>query len=361
MYLERLVRRAAQNTIAGEERDEQRGEPGRVCQLQIVAVDPRKLVFVEHAGAVPDVLEAEPPGELGGRQQLFVRAGGPPDERQVVHERLRQVALLPELCHRRRTVPFGQRTVIGTEDEREVRERRCVVPERLVEQHLPRRVRHVVFPTHHVRDPHQRIVHDHHEIVGGQPVRSHEDGIADDVAAERDRTANHVVKRHFARRRHLEADDGSIAGGHTAGGLGRIEPTAAPHVSRWLGRGKRQGAIPLELLGSAETVVRLPRIEQPRGVRAVQGEPFRLAIRPVRPARIRPLVPREPHPAEIVEDARFRLACGALPVGILDAEHERALLPSCEQPVEERRTGVPDVEMTSRRGSEADTHGEESG
>ena len=59
-------------------------------------IRPRELVFVEHAGAVRDVLEPEAARELVGRQQLFVLAGRPADQREVVDQRFRQVALVAE-------------------------------------------------------------------------------------------------------------------------------------------------------------------------------------------------------------------------------------------------------------------------
>jgi hypothetical protein len=48
----------------------------------------------------------------------------------------------------------------------------------------------------------------------------------------------------------------------------------------------------------------------------------------------------QPQPAQILEDARFRLARGSLDVGVLDAEDERAVVSVREQPVEECRTRV---------------------
>ena len=95
-----------------EERQRQLGQPLRLRQLQVVAVHPRELLLVEHAGAVADGLEREPPRQLVDRQQLVVAAAGarrPADQRQVVHQRLRQIALRPELGDRRRAVALRQR------------------------------------------------------------------------------------------------------------------------------------------------------------------------------------------------------------------------------------------------------------
>ena len=54
--------------------------------------------------------------------------------------------------------------------------------------------------------------------------------------------------------------------------------------------------------------------------------------------------------------AALGLARGALEVGVLDAQDERAALPAREQPVEERRARVADVQLPGRARSEAESH-----
>ena len=53
----------------------------------------------------------------------------------------------------------------------------------------------------------------------------------------------------------------------------------------------------------------------------------------------------------------FRFARRALGVGVLDAQDERAALAAREQPVEQRRARVADVEMAGRTGRETHAHG----
>jgi hypothetical protein len=76
----------------------------------------------------------------------------------------------------------------------------------------------------------------------------------------------------------------------------------------------------------------------------------------VQPSDIRTLIPLETEPPEILEDAGFRLPRRALDIGVFDAEDEDALLTVRQQPVEERRTGVPDVELTGGTGSKSYAH-----
>ena len=52
--------------------------------------------------------------------------------------------------------------------------------------------------------------------------------------------------------------------------------------------------------------------------------------------------------------AALGLARRALDVGVLDAEDERAARAAREQPVEQRRARVADVQLPGRAGGEAD-------
>src|SRR5918997_1763289 len=73
-------------------------------------------------------------------------------------------------------------------------------------------------------------------------------------------------------------------------------------------------------------------------------------------ADVRSLVPLETQPAEGLEDAGLRLTRGALAVGVLDAQDERAVLPMREQPVEERGAGVPHMELARRARRKTKSH-----
>src|SRR5262245_55438663 len=72
-------------------------QPPMVGRLQIVPVHPRQLLRVEHAGAVPNVLEPETPRQLAERKQLFTFSRRPSDQRQVVGERLWKIAAIAKL------------------------------------------------------------------------------------------------------------------------------------------------------------------------------------------------------------------------------------------------------------------------
>ena len=74
----------------------------------------------------------------------------------------------------------------------------------------------------------------------------------------------------------------------------------------------------------------------------------------MRSADVRALVPVEAEPAQPVEDAGDHVGRRALDVGVFDAQDERAAVAPRVEPVEERRAGAADVQVTGRRGREAD-------
>ena len=74
----------------------------------------------------------------------------------------------------------------------------------------------------------------------------------------------------------------------------------------------------------------------------------------MRAADFRPLVPVETEPAQAVENAVDHFARRSLGVRVFDAQHERAAVPAREEPVEQRRAGAADVQVTRRRRGKTD-------
>ena len=230
----------------------------RVAGLQVVPVHPRELVGVEHARRScprPRCGTARASSSTGSSSS--VAAGRPPEQREVVDQRLGQVSALPELAHRRRAVPLRQRAVVGPHHEREVREGRRRPSQRLVHQQLPRRVRHVVLAADHVRDLHQRVVDDDREVVGGAAVGPDDHRVADDLACERDAAAHEVLERDVVAlaARGTAAPPARPRAIRSARRL-RVEVAAPPGVARRLPGRERRLPLGLELLGRAEAVVR---------------------------------------------------------------------------------------------------------
>ena len=322
-----------------------------------MAVDPRQLLDVEDARAVTDAFQRESPGHLVERHQLLAAAGRPPDEREVVDERLRQVAARAEFGDGRRAVTLRERRVIGAKHERQMREARRRPAECLVQQHLARRVRDVILAADHVRDSHQRVVDDDREVVRGRAVRPQQYRIADDVRRDRHRAPHGVVETDISMVRDAEADDRALAGLQARARRRGFDPATSAHVARRLTGRERGLSIGLELFLAAETVVGAAVAEQSIGVRPVNGHALRLAIRAMAACAVGSLVPVESQPAQVVQDRPFRFSRRALAVGVLDAQHEPSALSPSEQPVEQRRAGVADVQEPGGAGGEAEAHG----
>src|SRR6185503_7628621 len=100
--------------------------------------------------------------------------------------------------------------------------------------------------------------------------------------------------------------------------------------------------------GRTETPVRAAAREPSFEHAVVAILPLRLPVRPERSALVRPFIPIKTEPLQVRDDALLGLSSGSFGVGVLDAQHERAAVPPRKQPVEQRRTRVPDVKLACR-------------
>ena len=104
--------------------------------------------MVEARGRRSDALEREERRHLGERHALAVLARRPAEEREEVHERLRQEALRLELLHAGGAVPLAELLAVRAEDHPEVREDGAGRAERAEQRDVLRRVRKVVHAAH---------------------------------------------------------------------------------------------------------------------------------------------------------------------------------------------------------------------
>src|SRR5204863_124400 len=81
---------------------------------------------------------------------------------------------------------FGQVGVVRAHDHGNVPELRRRELHRFVNQNLAWRVRDVILAAHHVRHAHQSVIYHHGKVVGGIPVRTQDDLIADNVGVKAD-------------------------------------------------------------------------------------------------------------------------------------------------------------------------------
>ena len=203
----------------------------------------------------------------------------PPEQREEVEHRLGQEALPLVLHHRRRAVPLAQPPLVGAEDQRHVREARHRRAERLVEQHLLRRVRDVIVAADDVGDPHVDVVDDDRQVIGRVAVRPQDDEVLDHRVVELDPPVHHVVVRRRARRACGSGSRAARPAASRAAISSRRERGARavvrPRLPRLLGR----LALRLDLVGVAVAVVGVARRDQALGRLAVAVEPLRLEVR----------------------------------------------------------------------------------
>ena len=318
----------------------------------MLLVEPFQLVRVEDGVSAADAFERERIHELVGREHLLIRPGRPPEKREEIHHRLGQNSLSRVLHHGGGAVTLAQSLLVGTEDERHVRELRQLGANRAVQQDLFRRVRDVIVAPHHMRDRHLHIVRDDRELICGMTVGAKDDEIFDVRAVERDWAVDEIPELHGAVG-HLETDRARhavpLARGDVVGRQTAACAVVLPAAARLL-----CGVAPyFQFLGRAVAVVRMTARYEPIGHGAIPIEALRLKVRAVGSVDVRALVPIQPEPPKAVENAFDHVGRGSLDVGVLDSQDEHAAGPPGEQPVEERRPRAADVQISGGRRGES--------
>ena len=134
-------------------------EQSLACESgDVLLIEPVQLLRIEHRVAAADAFEREQGYEFLAREQLTITARGPSEECKEVHHRFREVPEAVVLHHRRCAMTLAQSLLVGTEDQRDVREARLRRADRAIQQDLLRRVGNVIVAPHHVRDLHLHIV-----------------------------------------------------------------------------------------------------------------------------------------------------------------------------------------------------------
>ena len=308
------------------------------CALfRIVPVQPVELVNIEHGRALGNVIERELLDQLLRAQDFrFPIRGRPSQQRQVVPQRLGQNPHFAEALHGSRPVALGEPRAVGPQDGGEVCELRGGPAEGAIEGQLPRRVGNVVVAADHVGNFHKVVVNHHRVIVGGQALRAHQDGIADDLAGNGSGAVYAVVPKETALD-DLQAHGRRFAGGPAAHGLLRRKFPAAPRVARLAAASERLLPLSLQLLRRAKAIVGIAVGDQLLRVLDINRGALRLAVRCKRPARVRTFVPVEPEPAQVFEQLPLVFRRRTLRVRILDAQDEDPAVMARKQPIEKGR------------------------
>ena len=215
---------------------------------------------------------------------------------------------------------------------------------------LARGVVDVVVAAQHVGDAHVPVIHHHAEVIGGRAVGTGDDQVVQLGIVEADHALDHVVPRGGAVLRVLEADHGLAAGGHRRQGLARLGTPGAV-VARLVATGAGGLAHGFHFLGRAVAMVGGAGGQHLR-------DHFTVAVHALHLVE-RAFVGLHAKPVHAVQDRLHRLGRGALDIGVLDAQHEGALVVAGEGPREQRGARAAQVQEAGGRGREAGADGEE--
>ena len=232
-----------------------------------------------------------------------------------------------------------------------------VHPNAALEQQLSRRVGDVVLAPHDVRDTHQRIVDHHGEVIRGHAIGPHQQlDRRSRWALKRTSPSHHVVEHHVALARHSEI-------GWTAFSPSSMRRRAASRVTerqRPLYIGGRPAASARCRSASSSSAVQKQWYASPRDSssrRALDNvQSLRLAIRAVVATSLHALVPRETQPPKVVEIAASdtRVDRSKSVSSMRSRSGHRC---ARQQPVEERRPRVADMQLARGARSEPHAHG----
>ncbi len=128
---------------------------------------------------------------------------------------------------------------------------------------------------------------------------------------------------------------------------------AEPVVARRLAGRSLRDAHLLEPFRRAEALEGVTRREQLLRILAIDARAFALTVRAVRTADVGAFVPRQPAPAQRLEDRALALGRAAGVVGILDAQHELAAVLAGETIVDQRDVRRANVRIAGRRRRDA--------
>jgi hypothetical protein len=318
------------------------------------------FVEVEHRRAGRDLVPRERLDHLRERELLPVTTERKAHRAEEVEQRVRQDPGVSVVVDRDRVLALADLglVLVGVAEQAHVDPHGLLPAERAIQHDVLRRRRDPLLGAADVRDLHQVIVDDVREVIGRHAVGLEQHLIVGLAGVAGDVPAQLIPERDLALGRHLQAHDARLPRGGAIARLGGIDRAARAVVAdevALLGL-LLQPHLREPILG-AEAAVGLALVEQDVDVLLIDGLALGLAVRPERATYIGALVPRQPGPAQRIEDHLFGVGAGARLIGVLDPEHELAALLLREHEVEQRDVGSSDVGVPRRRWCNAHTYG----
>ncbi len=315
----------------------------RFVRLQVVLVDPAQLGHVQARGLGIDVLHREQIDQFPAAEDFLVTVR-PTQPRQVIDQRMRQVAGILVLHHVGRAGALGQLGALLVQDHRHVRELRHRHAQRFVDVDLARGVVDVIVAADDVGDAHVPVVDHHREVVGGKAVRAEDHHVVEFAVADLDAALDAVVEHHAAFGGVLEAD-------HPVGivAVRQVQIPRAAVVARLLLGGHRRLAHRVEFFLALVGVVRLALGHQLLGHLAITIDAVGLVDRAFVVVQAQPV-----HRLQNRVDGGLG---AALAIGVLDAQDEVAATVPRLQPAIQRSARTADVQIAGGTGGETGTAG----
>ncbi len=218
-----------------------------------------------------------------------------------------------------------------------MRHHRHTPAERVIDLLLARGVGEVVVAADDVGDTHVMVVDNDREHVGRRAVRAQQYEIVEIFILPCDTALHLVVDGGFAAKRRLEPDHRFHA--RWCVSFRTVAPASVVKLGAALAT--RRLTHPRELLRAGKATIGEALREQVLCHLAVAGGTGELIDRIT--------VPGDAEPLQAIENGGNCRVRGALAVGILDPQQHFAPAPARVEPVEQRRTGAPDVEKSGRR------------
>src|SRR5271156_1367170 len=321
--------------------------------LQILRVVPLQLRAIEYRIRPAHARKREPLDQFRSPHEFAVIARGPSQQRQKIPERLRQESFIRIRTHAGRPVPFRKPRAVGPQNQRHVRENRRCRPQRVINQHLLRRIRQMIRAANNVRDAHINIIHHHAQLISRHSARAQQHKILDVRVLYLARPENRILEFRHARARRLESDRPrrtflflrralrirKIAA-RARHGLQSLRPLVVPFAFVILIL--RRGIISTRIRCS----LAVARVARPARQNSFRRSPIHF---PALRLKKWTLVPLNPQPLQGHQDSVHQLRLIALHVRVFHAQQQSPALVFREKPVEQSSARSAYMQISRRR------------
>ena len=223
-------------------------------------------------------------------------------------------------------------------------------PQSLPQKLLPRRIHQMLLTANNVRHLHQIIVNHARKIIRRESVALQYYKIANLTAIKTHLPAHHIANNNRPLFGHRKTHRNRLAPCPGLLDFFFVRKSLRPPVNKTLLLRLRLLPHRLQLLGRIKAVICLLLIKQLLHISIVNPLlfPLGLKIRPVRPPDLRPLVPLNSKPPQIIHHLLTRRRRIALLVSVLNPQDKLAPHPPRKKPVKNRRPRTSHVQITRR-------------